>query len=80
MADCVECFEITRHWMPGVVLLDMEMPIMSGFRVAQELRKLSHCTRVPIIAHTSLSKRMFWCRACRRALTPIVAKATRHKS
>jgi two-component system, cell cycle response regulator DivK len=55
-ADCVECFEITRHWMPSVVLLDMEMPIMNGFRVAQELRKLTHCTRVPIIAHTSLSE------------------------
>jgi two-component system, cell cycle response regulator DivK len=54
--DCVECFEIIRHWMPSVVLLDMEMPIMSGFRVAQELRKLAHCSRVPIIAHTSLSE------------------------
>nr|WP_284504018.1 response regulator [Caballeronia sp. GAWG2-1] len=53
-ADCLKCFEITRHWMPSVVLLDIEMPIMSGFRVAKELRKLEHCTRVPIIAHTSL--------------------------
>jgi DNA-binding response OmpR family regulator len=55
-ADCVGCFEITRRWMPSVVLLDMEMPIMNGFRVAQELRKLAHCARVPIIAHTSLGE------------------------
>jgi CheY-like chemotaxis protein len=56
IADCVHCFKIVEQWAPSVVLLDMEMPVMNGFRVAKELRRLNHCVRTPIIAYTSLAE------------------------
>lgn len=40
-----------------LVLLDLNMPDMSGFDVLQELRGISHMQDIPIIAVTALSMR-----------------------
>jgi DNA-binding response OmpR family regulator len=55
-ADCVHAIPFAQQCPPSVVLLDIEMPIVNGFQVAREMRKLAHCARVPIIAHTSLAE------------------------
>ena len=41
-----ECFEVTQEAMPDLVILDAELPLISGFTVATMLRKDS---KVPLI-------------------------------
>ncbi|WP_404982584.1 MULTISPECIES: response regulator [unclassified Caballeronia] len=55
-ADCVHAVPFAQQRPPSVVLLDIEMPIINGFQVAREMRKLADCACVPIIAHTSLAE------------------------
>lgn len=38
---------------PALILLDIQLPMMSGYEVAQELRKITSLREVPIIAVTS---------------------------
>ncbi len=38
---------------PDLILLDIQLPVMDGFQVAAELRKLHHLNTTPIVAVTS---------------------------
>ena len=38
---------------PALILLDIQLPLMSGYEVAEELRKILSLREVPIIAVTS---------------------------
>ncbi len=45
--------ELVAHDRPDVILLDIQLPEMNGYEVAQELRKLPDVKETPIIAVTS---------------------------
>lgn len=44
---------LAEHCKPGLILLDIQLPTMHGYDVAQALRKLKVLNKVPIIAVTS---------------------------
>jgi CheY-like chemotaxis protein len=46
---------LVRTRVPAAILLDIQLPEMSGYAVAAELRKLDALRRVPIIAVTSFA-------------------------
>jgi DNA-binding response OmpR family regulator len=48
--------EKARSIKPDILLLDLKMPKMSGFQVADELKYLSECTHLPIIAMSAFIK------------------------
>ncbi|HEY3452465.1 MAG TPA: response regulator [Myxococcales bacterium] len=47
--------EFVRTRVPAAILLDIQLPTMSGYAVATELRKNDALTGVPIIAVTSFA-------------------------
>ncbi|WP_244808872.1 response regulator [Caballeronia zhejiangensis] len=55
-ADCIRCLQMIDAWIPHVIVLDIEMPIMDGFKVSQALRRRTHLTTAAVIAHTSLAE------------------------
>ncbi len=50
-----EGLALVRQRVPAAILLDIQLPEMSGYAVAAELRKLDALRRVPIIAVTSFA-------------------------
>lgn len=44
---------LARQVRPHAILLDIQLPVMDGYTVAAELRKLKELDRIPIIAVTS---------------------------
>lgn len=51
--DGVTGIEIANRENPDLVLLDIQLPVMDGYKVAEELRKSPSSQKVPIIAVTS---------------------------
>jgi len=45
--------EMARDEVPDLILLDIQLPKMNGYEVAQELRKESTLADIPIVAITS---------------------------
>ena len=48
--DGISCLETARQWRPDVVILDIGMPGLTGYEVAERLRSLEDAPRVLIIA------------------------------
>ncbi len=48
-----EGLRLTQSEQPDVVLLDMNLPVMDGWTVAQHLKQNSETARIPIIALTA---------------------------
>lgn len=48
-----EGIALARSVQPAVILLDIQLPLMDGYSVARELRKISSLATTPIIAVTS---------------------------
>lgn len=48
--------EIAREFRPDVVLLDLAMPLMSGYEVAAQLLKILDSDRVTIVALTGYGR------------------------
>jgi two-component system, cell cycle response regulator DivK len=44
---------LARKTQPDIILLDIQLPLMDGYSVARELRKINELTSTPIIAVTS---------------------------
>jgi len=53
-ADGSEGLEVARQAMPDLILLDLWLPRMDGYAVAQALRDMPLFAHVPILAVTSL--------------------------
>jgi CheY-like chemotaxis protein len=52
-ADGAEALEMARRLSPDLILLDIEMPALSGFRVVEELRKDARFAATPVVALTA---------------------------
>jgi two-component system, cell cycle response regulator DivK len=44
---------MAREHKPGLILLDIQLPVIDGYTVARELRKINTLQNVPIVAVTS---------------------------
>jgi len=49
----VHGIHLATKMVPSLVVLDIQLPIMDGYEVARELRKIATLARVPIVAVTS---------------------------
>jgi chemosensory pili system protein ChpA (sensor histidine kinase/response regulator) len=49
----VEAVEVMRERVPDLILLDIEMPRMDGYQVAEHVRGDSRLRKIPIIMITS---------------------------
>lgn len=52
-SDGQQCLDIARAEEPDLILLDMSLPVKTGWQVAAELRAQEPTTGVPIIAFTA---------------------------
>lgn len=48
--DGEECLQLTREQKPDIILLDLKMPRVDGFKVIEKLRSLEDCKSMPVIA------------------------------
>ncbi len=53
--DGVSGLEMAREFMPDLILLDLQMPVMGGFAVIRELRKTPELSKLKVIAVTSFA-------------------------
>ena len=51
----IDGIEMAKKDAPDMILLDIQLPIMDGYAVAAELRKIESIQTVPIIAITSFA-------------------------
>ncbi len=51
-ADGASCVEKARSWQPGIALLDIGMPGMTGYEVAREIRAMQFGKDVLLVAIT----------------------------
>ena len=67
--DGVAALEFARARRPDVVLVDLGMPVMDGFRFVGLFRGLPECGPVPVIALSGYTGAVFAARAARPGLT-----------
>ena len=48
-----EGIEVARQQNPELILLDIQLPVMNGYEVAQRLRQTEESKSIPIVAVTS---------------------------
>jgi two-component system cell cycle response regulator DivK len=53
--DGVSGLEMARQFMPDLILLDLQMPVMGGFAVIRELRKTPELSKLKVVAVTSFA-------------------------
>lgn len=52
-ANGLDGIELARRLVPGLILLDIQLPLMDGYAVARALRALPELAAVPVVAVTS---------------------------
>ena len=57
-ASGIQALEFTRHWMPDVIVLDINMPLHDGFSTARVLRRLPSTRGAAIVAFTALDEQV----------------------
>ncbi|MBP1610794.1 MAG: response regulator receiver protein [Acidobacteria bacterium] len=53
--DGLTGIEMARAYMPALILLDIQMPVMNGFMVIRELRNDAGLRKIKVIAVTSFA-------------------------
>jgi DNA-binding response OmpR family regulator len=48
--DAASGLEMVRDWQPDLILLDLVLPDISGFKIAQEIKNAPAWAHIPIIA------------------------------
>ncbi len=51
----IQAVEKAKEYLPGLILLDLQMPVMDGFKALQQIRADDKLAKVPLIVCTSLS-------------------------
>jgi two-component system cell cycle response regulator DivK len=51
--DGPSALELVNDWVPDVILLDIQLPVMDGYSVARRLRQMDTLRNTPIVAVTS---------------------------
>lgn len=51
--DGVEALEVIRQERPDLIVLDINMPRLNGIQVLSRLKKIPHCSSVPVIIYTA---------------------------
>ncbi len=59
-SDGAEALDAIEHNPPAAILLDLRMPVVDGYGVAQELKRRG--LRIPIIVMTTAEQGQFWAR------------------
>ncbi len=44
-----------RQWSPNLVLMDLQMPLLDGYAVIEQLRQDEQLQRIPVVAITALA-------------------------
>ena len=52
ISDGASAIKAAQVTMPDIILMDLRMPIMSGFEVADRLKTLTQTCKIPVIAIT----------------------------
>jgi response regulator RpfG family c-di-GMP phosphodiesterase len=55
---CVQAQQCVRDRQMDVILLDIEMPVMDGFKTLEQLRNLEECINVPVVMLTGKSDKL----------------------
>lgn len=55
-ADGREAVELVRLARPGLILMDLSMPVLDGFEVTRRIRGLAETRDVPVVAVTAFSE------------------------
>jgi two-component system cell cycle response regulator DivK len=53
--DGLRGIELANSIVPDIILLDIQLPAMDGYAVAQTLRQSGHLNHIPIVAVTSFA-------------------------
>lgn len=53
--DAKEALDILKHTTPDLILMDIQLPFMSGIDLVQQIRTISHLKHLKIIATTAFS-------------------------
>jgi len=51
----IQAVEKAKEYLPGLILLDLQMPVMDGFKALQQIRADDKLAKIPLIVCTSLS-------------------------
>ncbi|SAL56184.1 PAS/PAC sensor hybrid histidine kinase [Caballeronia peredens] len=70
----LDAVTLARKWRPGVVLLDLTMPLGDGWEAAEAIRAIDGT--MLMIAHTSRTSREDWTRAQRTGFNGYFVKPT----
>jgi two-component system cell cycle response regulator DivK len=53
--DGQEGVEVARRERPDLIICDLQMPVLDGFGVLEQLKRDAHCAAIPIVAVTAFS-------------------------
>lgn len=73
-SDGLQALSLAREALPGVIVMDLELPGLSGIEVARALRSNEPTCRIPLIAVTGHSDRSELAEAQRAGFDALIVK------
>jgi CheY-like chemotaxis protein len=55
-ADAPSALRIVQSFTPDIAFLDIGLPVMDGYELARQLRRLSSCATMPLVAVTGYAQ------------------------
>jgi two-component system, cell cycle response regulator DivK len=76
-ADGAEALDLARQISPDLILLDIEMPALNGFRVIEQLREDPRFSATPVVALTASAMQGDREKALQAGFTGYISKPVR---